>query len=121
MQVAATVAKNLTTAIRNRQIRFGVVAFGVALATAVLLRSLGVTSAIRYAVFLPILVGLHGIATGLTGVCGLSAAWGVRQTEDGTEPIVDRHEVSCVRRRGSFVFGSTVLTALGVTLSLVHG
>ena len=120
MQTIQVPARNLTEEVQNWQLRFGVGLFAFALGGAVLVREVGVTSALRYALFIPIFLACHGIYSGLTGVCGVTAAQGCRRSEEGSEPVADRRELRAVRRRGGMIFTMTALTALLVTLTLLH-
>ena len=113
-------AKNLTADVQNAQLRMGVVIFAIALAGAVLVRETGIVSMLRYLLFVPFLVGLHGMHLGLTGVCGMSAAAGVRRTSEGAEPVCDRAELRAVRKRGAIILASTAATALAVTMTLLY-
>lgn len=113
-------ARNLTSGIQIWQLRIGVMLFASALAGTIAVRELAVHSPLRYALFVPFVLAFHALHLGVTGVCGLSAAQGVRRTEDGAEPMLDRRELHKVRRRGAAVFASTVVCALIVTVSLVH-
>lgn len=113
-------AKNLTVDIQNQQLRLGVAIFAIALAGAVLVRELGIVSPMRFLLVVPFLVGLHAMHLGLTGVCGMSAAAGLRLTCDGAEPVADRAELRSVRRRGAMIMASTVATALAVTMTLLY-
>ena len=117
---ADTPASNLTTTVRNQQIRFGVMLFAATLVGAVLLREAGIDSLLRYVLFVPVLFAFYGLAMGLTGICSLSAAAAVRRTEEGPEPIVDRGELRAIRRRGMYIMISTLASALAVTISLVR-
>jgi hypothetical protein len=111
---------NLTAEVRNWQIRLGVIVFALALAATVLVHQLGVVSPLRYLLFIPFLFAFQGIHLGLTGVCGMSALRGLRQTSDGPEPFADRNELRRVRQRGAAIVSSTVVSALAVTLTLLH-
>jgi hypothetical protein len=105
---------NLGDAPQDRRLRVGAVAFALGLVLAVAMLELGAPPTLRLLLAIPFFVGATGLYQGLFRTCYGLAAQGMRDNGDGPTPIIDRDELTRVRRSAMIVMAwSLVSAALG--------
>lgn len=91
---------NLCAVTRDQRVRAGVVLFGLALFGAVMLAKAGLSPWFRVALVVPFWFSAQSFDAALRGTCGFMASRGLRHTQAGAEPIIDRQELADVQIAG---------------------
>lgn len=101
---------NLGPQTQDRRLRIGIVLFTGTLVTAVVLVQLHAHPVFRWLLALPFFGAILHIAEAMYRTCPMLAARGMREGEEGSEPIADPNERVVVRGNGQkLLLGSAVL------------
>jgi hypothetical protein len=119
MQCAINRDSNLGEIPQDRRLRIGATAFALGLVLAVAMLELGAPPALRLLLAAPFLVGTNFLYQGLFCTCVGLAAQGMRDNGPGPTPIVDRDELSRVRRSAMIVMGWSIVSAALATALFV--
>src|SRR5215471_10174245 len=88
---------NLGDRAQSGRLRFGVIAFGVAMVGAVVALETAAPRWVLGLLFLPFFVGAFGVLQGLLKTCPGLAMQGMRDTGDGPERVIDREALKKAR------------------------
>ena len=102
---------NLGDVPQDRRLRMGAVAFALGLVLAVAMLKLGASPSLRLLLTIPFFFGAFGLYQGLFRTCPGLAAQGLRDNGDGPTPIVDRDELSRVRRTAMIIMMCALVSA----------
>ncbi|MEO5731761.1 MAG: hypothetical protein ABI134_28280 [Byssovorax sp.] len=102
---------------QDLRLRIGAIAFSLGLVFAVVLLKLGAPTPSRLLLAVPFFLGANGLYAGLFRTCSVLAMRGLRDNGDGPTPIVDRNELTRVRRTAMKVTAYAMLScALATSL-----
>src|SRR5437763_1780601 len=89
MEATPVAEGNLGDRAQSGRLRWGVIAFGVAMVSAVAAIELDAPHWVLWSLFLPFFMGAFGVIQGLLKTCPGLAMAGMRDTGDGPEKVID--------------------------------
>jgi hypothetical protein len=108
---------NLGDVPQDSRLRMGAISFALGLVLAVVLLKLDAPTPFRLLLAVPFFAGANGLYMGLFRTCAGLAVQGLRDNGDGPTPIVDRDELTRVRRTAVKVTACALLSgALATSL-----
>ncbi len=110
---------NLTPQNQARMLRVGVGLFAVGLVASVVLVETGLPVGLRALLFVPFLLASNTIGMALTGTCPYRAMMGLRDTEEGNQPVGDKRERAFFAARGRRLVGGAMALAGFLTVLFV--
>ena len=103
---------NLGPATQDRRLRRGVLAFSLTVAAAVVLAKLEAATELRWLLALPFFVAVMHVGEAMYKTCPMLAARGLRDAEEGIEPVADPQERASIRSKGLRLVMLSVLIAV---------
>ncbi len=111
--------QNLGEQARGKSVRFGVLLAGLGLGWALLSSELGVTKQLGWLVALPVALSAYFLISGTIGICLFCSVSGLRQTDHGSETVLDPVSRSQLRLRALLAVSASLLIAGGFAFALV--
>jgi hypothetical protein len=104
---------------RKKRMAMGLTSLTLGLLFASALLWLDVSRLWRVAIFLPALMAALGIRQATAQTCVRLSAMGVKNLDDGNQPVIDAVERDAIRRQAAVVNRDSVLFAAGATVLFV--
>jgi hypothetical protein len=104
---------------RQRRIAVGLASLTLGLLLAAGMLWLDVSRVWRVAIFLPSLMAALGVRQAMAQTCVRLSAMGVKNLDDGNQPITDAAELAAIRRQAAVVNRDSVLFAAATTVLFV--
>ena len=111
MQCSIPRESNLGEGPQDFRLRMGATSFALGLVLAVAMLELGAPIPLRLLLAVPFFIGTNLLYQGLFHTCVGLAAQGMRDNGDGPTPIIDRDELTRVRRSAMIVMGWSLVSA----------
>jgi hypothetical protein len=103
---------NLGPATQDRRLRRGVLGFSLTLVLAVVLAKLDAAAGLRWLLAVPFFVAVMYVSEAMYKTCPMLAARGLRDADEGVEPVADPAERASIRNKGLRVVMLSALIAV---------